>query len=331
MNLVTEKYIHYLKLRRFIVFSLFLVCFILPTIHSDNQSRKFDQLQSFLIITKDFISNETISQLYFNYYTNAFNDDETSTDSTLSTPAYLPDSIENIDYSKAFEEQELYHRVHVSDTTLPPFSFIGQIITAWDSDEDGAVDTYEYCSGFMEGPDIMITAGHCVYDSRSGGWATSLVYFPAKNGRTNQYPPMSATAISLSETYILKESADEDWALVKLDMRIGLETGWFGKGWSPSSLNNLMVAVTGYPTDKAYGEMWSSKGKITSTLTSRLKYDMETYFGESGSPLYDSSGVVWGIHTRGSDFFAGNSSGTKITEELYNFLEIQYLYSILYR
>jgi len=328
---ITEKYIHNQKIRRFILISLIFVCVFFPSIQGDIQSQSLDQLKSFSIISKDIQTKEIGNKVYYNYYTNAFTQAEQELHAELVSPLYFPGVDLNQDWNFIDPFQPLYEQVHITDSTNPPYSFIGHIISSWDTDLDGIVDGYEYCSGFMEGPDIMVTAGHCVFNSKNGGWIVGLVYLPAQNGRQDTFPPAYALNVYLSQDFYFKESADEDWAVVKLDSRIGLETGWFGKGWSPGSLNGKEVAISGYPSEKPYGEVWSAKGEVTASLTTRIKYSMDTAKGESGSPIYDSNGYVWGIHTRGTTILERNSSGTRMTESLYNVIQLEYLYSILAR
>lgn len=325
----TEKYIHYMKMRRFVFLSLFFGIIFIASFQGDIHSLPTNQLKSFQIIEKDYLEDRVGTKVYYNYYTNAFAEATQEIHSELTTPMFIPGIDMNQEWSLIDPFQPLYDQVYISDSDSPPYTFIGHLYASWDTDLDGIADGFHYCTGFLEGPDILVTAGHCVYNTKEGGWAMLLTYIPSEKVGDYSYIPAVVDIIYLSQEFYFNESADEDWAVLKLNTRVGLETGWLGKGWSPGSMNGKEVATAGYPSERTYVDIWVTRGEIVSTLTTRIKYSLETEMGESGSPIYDTSGIVWGIHTRGSTFPGGFSSGTKMTESLYNVIHLEYLYSIL--
>jgi glutamyl endopeptidase len=157
-------------------------------------------------------------------------------------------------------------RIQVTDTTANPYSFTGYIYSTWDEDGDGNDDNYSYCTGFMEGPDVLITAAHCVYDSSNNGWNTSLKYDPARNGETTPYESAYMTEISISQQWVTYHDWNYDWAIIILDRNVGGTTGWYGKGWSSGSLNGYDISLTGYPLDKAVRTMWTATGEINQLI-----------------------------------------------------------------
>ena len=80
---------------------------------------------------------------------------------------------------------------------------------------------------------------------------------------------------------------------------------------------NSNVEVIGYPGDKDFGTMWGGTGKITST-TNRIEHTVDTFEGQSGSPILNSSNQVLGVHRGGTTSIG---YGVKMTTNLYNYLE----------
>lgn len=62
--------------------------------------------------------------------------------------------------------------------------------------------------------------------------------------------------------------------------------------------------------------MWSMTGPVESLQTEKVFYKMDTYGGQSGAPVYNSSDTIVAIHTNGGS----SNSGTRITPTLANYL-----------
>lgn len=194
------------------------------------------------------------------------------------------------------------------------------LLIGTDTNGDGISDAWGMGSGFMQGPDVMATAGHNMW-SDNYGWISELRVFKNQNSSTissTYYYPLSWT---LSTAYTNNLDYNFDWAVVTLQNNLGDSTGWFGKGWSSGSLNGKSIIVSGYPGDKSYYQ-YKSSGTISFTDSYNIKYSADTMGGQSGSPVYDSNNIVWGIHTYGG---ATINQGNKITEDLYNILQDAYL------
>ncbi|MCK4551568.1 MAG: trypsin-like serine protease [Tenericutes bacterium] len=274
------------------------------------------KMESYNVVTYYNDKSRTITtETHYNKYTYNLKDGEEHT-----TPAYIPKTLDNSQYST---KTVLWSdtRVQITNTTIHPYTYIGRIEFHWDTNGDGTVDTYTYGTGFLEGPDVLTTAGHAVYNASWGGFPSGIKYYPAIDEWTNQpFGYAGWSSITVSQNYVNNQSVDYDWAIIVLSSNVGASTGWFGKGWSSGSLNNKEISVTGYPGDKPSWTMWKGDGKITSTLTYRLRHNVDTYTGQSGAPMYDSNNIVWGIHTKGGNVFI-NNSGRKIDETLYNYLQ----------
>lgn len=199
-------------------------------------------------------------------------------------------------------------------------------------------------SGFLEGPNLLVTAGHCAYgdvtntyyDNNGAAhteWEDNLVdpRFPDKieaffgcNGysdMTSSYMYYAeALVINIDLDYYLDPSFDHDWSAIELNCDIGNIVGlWYGKigNWYE---NNYDVYSWGYPGDMP-ATMCETYGKTVGSTNYRLDYDFDTMGGQSGSPVFmtSSSGesYVCGIHTSGG---STSNGGTRFTTFIYHYL-----------
>ncbi|MBE9106016.1 trypsin-like serine protease [Nostoc cf. edaphicum LEGE 07299] len=204
-------------------------------------------------------------------------------------------------------------RTKVSNTTTFPFSAIGKMRIRWKG-PDGVIDTADDIiingSGAMISPYHFLTAGHCVYNTRYGGWADKIevmlgstgniiagtnrsdyeYYSEAKSVHTRSFEGWTQGDQTKSETF------QYDIGLVTLDRNIGNFTGWFNYGYDENLSSGTLMNVTGYPSDKFDSnsdgkfdnyDMWTQSGKITSTTDSILRSnELDILPGNSGGPLW---------------------------------------------
>ena len=197
---------------------------------------------------------------------------------------------------------------------LEPYSRVGDIYLEWDFEHDGIVDQITHSgTGFMVGPDVMMTAAHVVYWKDESKWdANSVatlnyfadtVYYVTKRNGENDYEEIAySTNITISQAYTTPvDTQNHDWAIVQLNTNVGDRTGWSNIGITNGSLNDNYFMVTGYPDDvgKKYSQ-WASTGFVEVTDSSLFWYALDTSGGQSGAPVFDSLGTVWGIHIVGS-------------------------------
>lgn len=171
-------------------------------------------------------------------------------------------------------------------------------------------------TGWFIGPGLLATAGHCVYLHKEGGWPASIEVLPELRG-SKSLPRIRATRFGSVAGWVEDQTRDFDYGVVFLDdTATGRKLGNFEvQVWDDNGLKNLSAKISGYPADRDRAEyQYFHERPIQSTTPSTILYDIDTYGGQSGSPVWcdtEEDGIVAvGIHTTGS--IAGNSA-TRIT------------------
>lgn len=184
-----------------------------------------------------------------------------------------------------------------------------------------------HCSGWMISADTLVTAGHCVYNRSAKDWYSGLKFYPGANGSSKPYGYATARQKWTDINYIKSGNVGQDWGIVKLNRRIGAQTGWFGLKWQTASYNGKSVTIKGYPGDKPAAQMWGMSGKIEYSKPNQLCYSIDTAGGQSGSPVYEPSTNqaiaihAYGVGRLGKNYCTDTRNGaTRITKSLFEFI-----------
>ncbi|MDR3620862.1 MAG: Ig-like domain-containing protein [Paludisphaera borealis] len=188
-------------------------------------------------------------------------------------------------------------------------------------------------SGSMIDAYHVLTAGHVVYSSEHGGWATSITAIPELHGTSEPYGSAQSTYVRTFTTWINYDQGHQgetspdalDIGLITLDTAIGDQTGWLSYGYSTTNStfsSGAIFATAGYPAANGYDglSMQYTSGRIDglSTGGNGILFhnpNITIYGGQSGSPVWTTStGVVYGVAV--SDSFA-----IRITKSVYDQLE----------
>jgi V8-like Glu-specific endopeptidase len=222
-------------------------------------------------------------------------------------------------------------RTRVTATTTYPASAVGQIeIHQNGTPANGGGDFI--CTGWLIDRNSILSAGHCVYDPVSpAGWIESATWYPGRNGNTDPFGGCAVrTQWAPPTEWVQNGRPYFDFAVLNFATsgpcrNIGATTGTFGLYATPTlnALNNAPAFVQGYPGDKPDGTQWRMSGRITRANKRFAFYPMDTFGGQSGSPVWwnRSSGVCTGpcgyaVHAYGVGLAGvgqNNNGGPRLT------------------
>jgi glutamyl endopeptidase len=180
-------------------------------------------------------------------------------------------------------------------------------------------------TGFMVGPTTIFTAGHCVYDTRMGGWAKAVTARPGLSGETEPYGSHPTSRLCTVVGWVDLGDPRYDYGILELDQPIGRKTGWFSVAVLPNSqLHNRVINACGYSVDRNPTNQWHSAGRIGHLESQRLYHNCDTFGGNSGGPIWictrDGSQTIAAIHAYGVGGSANDgmnlNSGTRIVPEI---------------
>jgi V8-like Glu-specific endopeptidase len=155
------------------------------------------------------------------------------------------------------------------------------------------------CSGFLVGPDLLVTAGHC-YQGRDTPENTcnKFVWVFGYDMKSEQHDP--SQNISVDDVYLCKAviasqfDKTMDFAIIRLDRRVTGRRPLKFRGRGKVSDRTPLVVIghpSGLPTKISNG------GRITQNdEPTRFATTLDTFQGNSGSAVFDATtGEVQGI------------------------------------
>ena len=171
-------------------------------------------------------------------------------------------------------------------------------------------DMAAFCSGTLVGPDVVLTAGHCI-ETIGDCQTTSLVF-----GFAVKSVGVLPKSVSSLEVYrcvevvkTLRVNTGADFAIIRLDRKVdGHQPRAIRTEGEVESTASLVVIghPVGLPTKVTTG------GTVRSIATSGyFVANLDTYGGNSGSGVFNlSTGLIEGVLVRGEQDFVSRGSCT---------------------
>lgn len=165
-------------------------------------------------------------------------------------------------------------------------------------------------TGAMINDNTVLTAAHNIYNKKDGGYAKTVYVYAGASKSGVKIGEAVATQKFVPREYRDTASHDYDFAVIKLNNNLGKKTGSFSLSSSINTKEPLQIA--GFPGDKGGNTQYTSKGKIIDFTNHQVYYDMDTFGGQSGSPVWNSKNLIVAVHTYGG---TNVNSGTRLNEE----------------
>ena len=211
-------------------------------------------------------------------------------------------------------------RQRAVDTRLSPFRKICDlVITAGDNGLHSG-------TAFFISPRMLLTCGHCLFIFDPGtathGPVRKVLVMPARNGETNAaqslagWVEVTTENMRVHDRWRLEGNLEFDYGVLILppDQPLGAQVGFFNVSPFPDQqLNGARPTLSGYPDNVPDGTQWFETNPIRQVTPTRLFYDIFTFGGQSGSPVFfanNTQQTACAIHNFGNVPF---NSGVRIT------------------
>jgi glutamyl endopeptidase len=204
-------------------------------------------------------------------------------------------------------------RVPVGDVSAWPFRAICALRIRSTSGQQYAG------TGFFASPNLVVTAGHCVYLHADGGWAEEIEVIPGLAGADRPHGSYTTRRLRTVDGWIEHQDPSSDYGGIVLDEPVGERVGWFALGaLSDAQLMRSWANIAGYPVDREQARaLYFHARLLVAAQPTRLIYDIDTFGGQSGSPIWfttrDGARIVVGLHTNGG---LRENSGTRLTGDV---------------
>lgn len=195
--------------------------------------------------------------------------------------------------------QELIDDGNMKQLSTVPF---GASLALCPSEPFYSQPTVGHCSAFLVGPDVMLTAGHCMAtDSacQSGRFVFGYAMTSAIVPLTWDIP--SSEIYSCNKILHTVAGETDDFAVVQLDRPVAHHTPLLYRTSGSPQVGEALT-VMGYP--EGLPVKIAGNAKIRALTAHYLRANLDTYGGNSGSAVFDSeTGLVEGILVRGDNDF----------------------------
>ncbi len=171
-----------------------------------------------------------------------------------------------------------------------------------------------FCSGFLVGPDLLMTAGHCIGSEDSCKRTKFVFGFDVKKeGDPTDSVPAGEVYGCSALLGREQEAKGADWALVKLDRPVA--------GHKPLDLNRAGAIEKGAPL-LVIGHPSGLPTKVAGGANVRdaspsgyFVANLDTYGGNSGSAVFNArTGLVEGILVRGETDYERSKDGCMVSK-----------------
>lgn len=170
--------------------------------------------------------------------------------------------------------------------------------------------TLPVCTGFLVAPDVLVTAGHCVPNQnacRDFVWVFDYLEGTTEIPANNVYRCREV----LSQRQTLGIFKKIDYAVIRLDRRSDRAPLQYRRSGRASRGDDVLVI--GHPSGLPM--KIADNATITVTTPNTFRADLDTYGGNSGSPVFNQqTGLVEGVLVSGAQDYVRDPRGCLVSE-----------------
>lgn len=218
------------------------------------------------------------------------------------------DSIsEAVDYSIVGPRDSRVHEIHTTRFPYNTICYVGR---------DFGDGVWRGCSGALIAPNLVLTAGHCLFNHRIARAPARIQITPGRADRDERpFGSILSTRFFVPWQYVAapllgpEARRNYDYGVVVLPRPFaGIERFMSVQAPSTEEFERLrhqkLFTIAGYPGDRPIGTMWRHTERMAHVAPRRLLYTVDTCPGHSGSPIWfrrrgGAQRVIVGVHTSG--------------------------------
>jgi V8-like Glu-specific endopeptidase len=150
-------------------------------------------------------------------------------------------------------------------------------------------------------------------------YAEEIEVIPGLAGADRPHGSYTTRRLRTVDGWIEHQDPSSDYGGIVLDEPVGERVGWFALGaLSDAQLMRSWANIAGYPVDREQARaLYFHARLLVAAQPTRLIYDIDTFGGQSGSPIWfttrDGARIVVGLHTNGG---LRENSGTRLTGDV---------------
>lgn len=168
-----------------------------------------------------------------------------------------------------------------------------------------------FCSGSLVGPDIVITAGHCITNASDCSSVRFLFDYALSSAGSKEKLNFGKDDVYSCKEIIRRDvvNTGADYAVIRLDRKVVGRSPLKIRSRSGAAAVGDSLVVIGHPA--GLPQKIAGGAKVRSVNSSFLVANLDTYGGNSGSAVFNPvNGEIEGILVRGENDFVSQGSCT---------------------